>query len=330
MAGPELTMASRRLSDVASRYGLELRGGDREIVTVGPLSSSSSHRDRLLTFVSGERWMPALAESGIGAAVVPEALAEQAPEGVSLLVTSGDPQAFFTLLVDTAEAGEWERLEGSIGERTVIAPSAVVEDGVVIGEDCVVMAGAVVLANTRLGDRVVVKPNSVLGGEGFQVREIRGRRRIVPHTGGVHVGDDGAIGSQTCVDRGLFGDFTTVGEGSFVDNLVHVAHSVRIGRRVSVVACAEISGSVRIGDGVWLGPNVAINPSLTLGAHCFVGTGSVIVRDVPPHALVYGNPARVGGWMCSCQTKLALDGEDATCPACGRRYRLDGQRLVAL
>jgi UDP-3-O-[3-hydroxymyristoyl] glucosamine N-acyltransferase len=324
-------MSARRLSDVASRYGLELRGADREIVTVGPLSSSSAHRDRLLTFVSSERWMPALAESRIGAALVPQALAEQAPDGVSLLVTSGDPEAaFYALLADTADAGEWDRLEGSIGERTVIAASAVVEDGVVIGEDCVVMAGAVILANTRLGDRVIVKPNATLGGEGFQVRDIRGRRRIVPHTGGVHLGDDSAVGSQTCIDRGLFGDFTAVGEGSFVDNLIHVAHSVRIGRGVSVIACAEISGSVQVGDGAWIGPNASINPSLGLGDHCFVGTGSVVVGDVPPHALVYGNPARVGGWMCTCQTKLQLDGEDATCPACGRRYRLDGQRLVAL
>ena len=328
----ELILSPRRLSEVASRYGLRLEGPDREIVALGPLSSRSAHRARMLTYVTSERWAAELGGAGIGAAIVPAALAGDPVEGASRLVASGDPEAiFYSVLADTAEAGEWERLAGSVGEGAVIAPSAVIEDGVVIGADCRIMPGAVLLPNTRLGDRVTIKPNATLGGDGFQVREIHGRRRVVPHAGGVEIGDDGMVGSQTCVDRGLFGDFTTVGPGSHVDNLVHVAHSVTIGRDVAVIACAEISGSVTIGDGAWIGPRAAINPSLDLGAHCFIGTGSVVVSDVPAYALAYGSPARAAAWMCACRAKLTFAEDRATCGNCGRAFALvEGQRVHAL
>jgi UDP-3-O-[3-hydroxymyristoyl] glucosamine N-acyltransferase len=283
----------------------------------------------LLTYVTEPRWLAEFAGSDIAAAVVPESLVGGLADTRSALVSSGDPEAaFYGLLADTAQDGEWSVLDGATGAGSVVAPSAVVADGVVIGEDCVVMAGAVILANTRLGDRVVVKPNATIGGDGFEVREIGGRRSVVPHTGGVDLADDVAIGSATCVDRGLFGDFTAIGAGTHVDNLVHVAHSVRIGREASVVACSEISGSVTIGDGAWLGPNTTTRNGLTLGEHCYTGAGAVVVRDLPAHALAYGNPARLGGWVCRCRTKLALrDDGSAACPRCGSSYQLVGDRL---
>ena len=329
----ESTFRPRRLSEVASRYGLTLVGEDREVVTAGPIDSRSAHRDRLLTFVTAAAWLERFATGDVAAAIVPEALAAAgAPDGRTLLTTTGDAEAaFYGLLADSADAGEWTTLTSARGDGTVVHPHATVEDGVQLGAGCTVMAGAVLLANTRLGDRVVVKPNATLGGEGFQIREIHGRRRIVPHTGGVDVRDDAAIGSSTCVDRGLFGDFTTVHAGAHVDNLVHVAHNVVIGPQAAVVACAEVSGSVTLGEGAWIGPNAAINPSLQLGDWSYVGTGATVVRDVPAHALVYGSPAKLGGWMCRCRTKLTIaDGEAAACPRCGRRYRLDGLVLREL
>jgi acyl-[acyl carrier protein]--UDP-N-acetylglucosamine O-acyltransferase len=321
----EATMRPRRLSEIAGRYGLELRGPDREIVTLGPLDSRSAHGDRLLTFVTSRPWLERFAASGIAAAVVPEALA---PDEGSVLVTTGDPEtAFYGLLADTAEAGDWSTLEPRVGDGTVIAATATVDLACAIGRDCRIMAGAVLLANTRLGDGVVVKPNATLGGDGFQVRTIAGRRRVVPHTGGVDVRDGATVGSSTCVDRGLFGDFTTIGEHSHVDNLVHVAHSVEIGASATIVACAELSGSVQIGEGVWVGPRAAINASVRLGAHSFVGTGAVVVRDLPAHALAYGSPARIQGWLCFDGTRLEMVGDAGACSRCGQRFRLDGDDL---
>lgn len=308
----DLTLRPRPLSEIANRYGLELRGEDRTIAALGPSGSVSP---RLLTWATAERWLP----RGVAAVITTGELAPRVDPAVTVLVSERDPaDVFYELFADSA--GEWETVEASVGDGCEIHPSAVIEDHVAIGDGCRVMAGAVLMANTRLGDRVTVKPNAVLGGDGLQVREIRGVRRIVPHTGGVAIGDDATIGSQTCVDRGLFGDFTTIGAESHVDNLVHVAHSVRVGAGCTIVACAEVSGSVVLGDGVWLGPGVVINPGLVLGDHAFVGSGATVVRDVARHALVYGSPARFAAYVCVCQAKLAFAAGRAVCGVCGRAY----------
>jgi UDP-3-O-[3-hydroxymyristoyl] glucosamine N-acyltransferase LpxD len=247
------------------------------------------------------------------------------PPSRSALLTPGDPaDAFYTLFRDSVAQGDWTSLPSYCGTGTWIAPSAQIHDGVVIGDDCVIMDNVVVLPQTYISDRVAIKPNTTIGGDGFQLSTIEGRRRPVPHAGGVFIGDEVTIGSHNCIDRGLFGEFTTVGADTHFDNLVHVAHSVHIGRGAALAACAEISGSVSVGDGVWLGPRCAISAGLRIGEHAFIGIGSTVVRDVPPYALAYGVPARVKGWRCPCGERLP-DATVTQCPKCGRRLELSSE-----
>jgi UDP-3-O-[3-hydroxymyristoyl] glucosamine N-acyltransferase len=116
------------------------------------------------------------------------------------------------------------------------------------------------------------------------------------------------------------GDWTFLGAETMLDNLVHVAHNVRIGRRASLTACVELSGSVTVGDGVWLAPGVTVNHLVTIGNHSFIGTGSVVVRDIPPYSLAYGSPCRVAGLVCECRQKITFVEGAAVCAYCGRRY----------
>lgn len=80
--------------------------------------------------------------------------------------------------------------------------------------------------------------------------------------------------------------------------------------------------------GATIGANATIICGNTLGAHCFVGAGSVVTKDVPDYAVVYGNPARIHGWACECGTPLEFAGEGATCKQCGRNYRMAGDRVT--
>ena len=307
------------LSELAQRHGLSLRGPDREIVTVGAFNTRSPSVDRMLTFVAGEDLIPRFKETGIGACVVNESLAP-AMDGDSVLVTDGDPvEAFYSLFMETARLGMWEKLEARRGARTSVAETAVVHDNVQLGDDCVVMDHAVVMPNVRIGDRVTIKPNATVGGDGFEVRELGGRSQMVPHCGGVWIGDDVQIGSQTCVDRGMFGGFTVIGDETRTDNLVHVGHSASLGPRGIVAACTEI-GTMVAGEGFWLGPRCAVLQDAHLGHHAYVGIGSVVVRPIPPHALAFGTPARQHGWVCTCREKLSFEEGEATCPRCGRSW----------
>jgi UDP-3-O-[3-hydroxymyristoyl] glucosamine N-acyltransferase len=97
------------------------------------------------------------------------------------------------------------------------------------------------------------------------------------------------IQSNTCVDKAVFGGFTVVGQGSKVDNLVHIAHNVRLGPRNRVVAGAMVAGSVVTGEDVWIGPMASISSELTVGDRAAVSLGAVVTRSVPADTRVSGN-----------------------------------------
>lgn len=317
----ELTAAPIPLSRLAAAHSLTLKGPDHEVIAFGTLTSRSSHRQRMVTYATSEEYLRQFFGSGIAACVVPGTLVQGVETEQSLLITTGDPEeAFYEIFSESVTRGRWEPFPRYRGANTRLDPGAHIAEEVVICDGAVVQPNATVLAHTYLGERVTVKAGAVIGGDGFQLALSGGQRRLVPHAGGVVVEADVTIGSQTCIDRGLFGEMTTIGSGSKIDNLVHVAHSARIGRDCVVVACAEISGSVVLGDGAWLGPSCSVNPGLSVGAFAQIGTGSVVIGDIPDHAVAFGSPARVRGWRCRCGRRLELEDDAASCAVCGRTY----------
>jgi UDP-3-O-[3-hydroxymyristoyl] glucosamine N-acyltransferase len=307
-----------RLSTLAERPGLSVLGEDRQIAAFGSLSTRSRPVGQLLTYVTTPEYLQVYLQSDIAACVLHESLASGLPAGRSALITAMDPaECFYSIFTESVNAGGWTSLKSYRGHGTHIAPSAsIASDAVVIGDNCTIMQNVVIFPQTYIADDVVIEPNSTIGGTGFQLAMIDGRRRVVPHAGGVCLGNRVTVGSQTCIDRGLFGEFTRIGDDSHIDNLVHIAHSVSVGEDAAIVACAEVSGSVVIGDGVWLAPSCAINPGLKVGDHALVGTGSTVVSDIPPHVIAYGAPARVRGERCECGKSFPT-GASNRCDDCG-------------
>ena len=162
------------------------------------------------------------------------------------------------------------------------------------------------------------------------MKRIGGRRVNIPHSGGVWIGPDSSIGSSTAVDRGLFGTFTTIGADCHVDNLVHVAHNVELGDECAIVAGTVLAGSAIFGRGVWFGPGAVCNPEIVFGDHSYVGSGSVVTRDVPAFTLVAGSPARPFGTVCRCRAKVDLDAGTATCATCGTQLVKDEDGTIRL
>lgn len=175
----------------------------------------------------------------------------------------------------------------SIGAFTVIGPDCHIGSGTIIGRH-VVLSGMV-----RLGAECVIMSHAVIGEAGFGI-EVRqdGSLLRLAHVGGVTIEDGVHIGNFTAVASGTL-EPTVIGEGTQIDNLVHVAHNVRIGRNCQIAASAEISGSVVLEDDVYIAPRVAINQKLKVGTGSFIGTGSTVTRSIPPDSLAYGAPAKV-------------------------------------
>ena len=313
-------------NDLARRNGLGHIGPSRMLSSFATLDMKTVADEFCVTYAISRHHLSEFAAGGKAACVVPESLAHGwDPHAGALLTTTGDPQeAFYEAFLTSVNDGRWHLLETSIGEDARIAPTATVHDHVQIGAGCVIGDGAVILPNSHLGDGVAIKPNAVIGGAGFEVKTLRGARTMIPHMGGAWLDDHVAIGSQTCVDNGMFGEFTHIGAETKIDNLVHVGHSAQLGPRGIVAACSEI-GAIFAEEGFWIGPRCATNQGVRLGRYSYLGTGSVVVRDVPDHALAYGVPARLAGWMCECRARLDLDeAAECACVRCGRSYTREG------
>jgi UDP-3-O-[3-hydroxymyristoyl] glucosamine N-acyltransferase len=308
---------------------MALDGGDGEIERFTPLSDLVATGGVAVTYLASARFAGFL-RSGDDIAVVTRAdLRGYLQSGNIALIVDGDAHdAFYTAFTAAVEDGKYEQLESFRSPRAKIHPLASIAENVHIEAGAVIGACAVVLPNTYVGADVVIKPNATVGGDGYENAVIRGRRSIVPHAGGAWLCEGVHVGSSTCIDRGLFGDFSFVGPYTTMDNLVHVAHSVRMGKNCSLTACSEMSGAVVLGDGVWLGPNVSVNQSLTIGDHCYIGTGAVVTKNLPPHSFALGSPARVMAHACVCRAKLQFENGVATCGTCGKQYLQDAAGLV--
>jgi UDP-3-O-[3-hydroxymyristoyl] glucosamine N-acyltransferase len=182
-----------------------------------------------------------------------------------------------------------------VGEDAVVGPCAVVEAGVRIGDRATLGAHVVLGAGTVLGDDVTIGPGTVIGYTGFgYAREADGTPVLIPHQGGVVIGDRVEIGANTAIDRGTIDD-TVVCDDAKIDNLVHIAHNCHIGRGAFVIATAILCGGVRVGAGAWIAPNVAVREQLSIGENAIVGLSATVTKSVEPGVTVVGSPARPVG-----------------------------------
>jgi UDP-3-O-[3-hydroxymyristoyl] glucosamine N-acyltransferase len=184
----------------------------------------------------------------------------------------------------------------AIGDRVAIGPGTHVGRGVRIGADSVLRSNVTVYPGTEIGARVVVHAGTVLGSDGFGYVRDRdtGAYELFPQVGRLVVEDDVEFGALCSVDRGALGE-TRIAAGTKLDNHVHVAHNVRIGRNVVIAAQTGIAGSSVIEDDVvvagqvGIADHVRIESGAILGAQCGVPTGKVIRG---PGVLFWGTPAR--------------------------------------
>ena len=182
--------------------------------------------------------------------------------------------------------------EGAIiGDGCWISAHAVIGAGSVLGNDVRVHATAVVYPFTELGDRVTLHAGARVGREGFGfVPQANGVMRI-PHPGRCILEHDVEVGANSCIDRGSVDD-TIIGAGTKIDNLVQIAHNVRIGRGCFLASHAGVAGSTRIGDGVQVGGQAGIGGHVTIGSGANLAGGAGVIGNVPAGETWSGYPAR--------------------------------------
>ncbi|HEY5819105.1 MAG TPA: UDP-3-O-(3-hydroxymyristoyl)glucosamine N-acyltransferase [Mesorhizobium sp.] len=309
-------------SEIASLTGAQLADASKAGVMVTRIAAAGQGGPGSLIFVEGKRNAALLHEVEAAAILCAPDIAERAPAAAAVLVSPRPQQAFATigrLLFPEASIPGSVTGETGISARAAVSPSATIEDeaiieaGAVIGDGAVIGRGTVIAPNAVIGkqcrigrncfvgsgasvqyalvgDRVVIHGGARIGQDGFGfVGGAKGPERI-PQIGRVIIQDDVEIGANTTVDRGALTD-TIIGEATKIDNLVQIAHNVKIGRGCIIAGHCGLSGSCVLGDFVMLGGSVGLADHITIGSGAQIAAGSGLMDDVPPGARWAGLPA---------------------------------------
>ena len=305
------------LKAISEISGAETAGDaapDTLYTDVAPLDRASKNH---VSFLDNRRYTDSFSGSKAGACLVVPALADKAPAGMALLLTDEPYRGYAAVarsfhpqekplpgVAPTASVDESAKLgagcqvdagavigpRAEIGRGCHIGPNAVIGEGIVIGDDCVVGACAS-LAYCIIGARVTIHTGARIGQDGFGFALGADGHLKVPQVGRVIVEDDVEIGANTTIDRGAAPD-TVIGAGTKIDNLVQIAHNVRIGRGCVIVALVGISGSTEIGDFAMIGGQAGLTGHLRIGIGARIAAQSGIMRDVDDGVTVAGSPAK--------------------------------------
>jgi UDP-3-O-[3-hydroxymyristoyl] glucosamine N-acyltransferase len=291
--------------EIASFLKLPFKGSDKDFkVTAVTALSAATNSSISFCSLKLEEGMPLILQSRGGAFIVPEEWEKKAEFETLLhkqLILSPQPRLHvirtinhFFLPRGTASVHKTAVIDSSarIGKNCFLGAYVVIGENVEIGDNCKIDSGVHIYKDTKIGNGVCIQSGTVIGAPGFGYeRNEHGALEHFPHIGNVVIENDVEIGTNTSIDRGVFGS-TVIGEGSKIDNLVHVAHNVIIGKYSMLIAHAMIGGSTTIDDRVWIAPSTAVRDHVHISSDVFVGLASVITKDVPEGAIVVGAPAR--------------------------------------
>ncbi len=177
-----------------------------------------------------------------------------------------------------------------LGDNSVIFPHVYIGANTGIGANARIYPNVTIRENAVIGANVIIHANSVIGSDGFGYVQVGSSHEKIPQTGVVVIEDDVEIGSNVSIDRARFGQ-TVIGKGTKIDNLVQIAHNVRIGANSIVVAQAGISGSSRLGNNVILAGQSGIVGHVELGDNVIVGAQAGVTKSVPKNTILLGSPA---------------------------------------
>lgn len=313
-AGPDTSLS---LADVARAVGGQVVGDGS--VRVRGIASLDRATAEDLSFLASPKYAKLLADCGAGGVLVTPDLAEAPGRCANRVVVARPHEAMVALIphfyrmperpfagvhptavvaadaeIDPDACVEAFCVVGSgarVGAGVWLGPHSVVGEGVRIGARTRLIGHVTLYPGTEVGERCLLHAGVRIGSDGFGFVFRDGAHQKVPHVGRCLLGDDVEIGANSTVDRGSI-DATVIGDGSKLDNLVHVGHNVRVGKLCLFAAGVAIAGSTRIEDGVVLAGQVGVGGHLTIGARAVITAQAGVISDVPAGETWGGFPAR--------------------------------------
>ncbi|MBF0331894.1 MAG: UDP-3-O-(3-hydroxymyristoyl)glucosamine N-acyltransferase [Candidatus Omnitrophica bacterium] len=289
--------------------------GDGALLVNG-VSGIKEARPGDLTFLANPKYAPLASDTQASAIIVGR---DVLVAGKSVIQVD-DPSRAFTLVVAMVKEDLTPKMVGAhptavidpsvvLGEGVGIGPHAVIEKNAVIGAGTVICAGVFIGQKTQIGSKCLIYPNvtvredctlgnnviihsgTVIGSDGFGYNTVAGVHIKIPQTGCVVIEDDVEIGACVTIDRARF-DKTVIGRGTKIDNLVQIAHNVRMGEHCLIIAQTGIAGSALLGNSVTIAGQVGIAGHVHVGDGAAAGAQTGITKDVPAGMKMFGTPAQ--------------------------------------
>ncbi len=258
--------------------------------SVGIITHTSPN---MLVFLESDKFLPQfLKNPNISCVITTEQLARLLPQNYGIGISDNPRKAFFEYHNHLALKTDfyWKDFSSEISDEAIIHETAyIATKNIRIGRGTIIEPNVTVMERSIIGEDVILRAGCVIGSEGFEFKRINGKIVSVIHAGGVRLHDRVEVQANCTISRSVFAGFTDLGEDTKLDNLVHVAHDVRIGKRCFLPACVMIAGSVTIGDDVWIGPNASISNGINIGDRAHITLGAVVTKDVKADERVSGN-----------------------------------------
>jgi UDP-3-O-[3-hydroxymyristoyl] glucosamine N-acyltransferase len=302
-------------ADIARLAEGVLRGnGALRITGAAPLEKAGPSD---LTFLSDPALAPKVSAAAAGCLLAPPGTEDALKDFRGAVVFTKSPKYAFTLALRLVEknlrpapapgihSASSVSPSAHIGKDVHIGPFAVVEDGASVADGAVVDAQCYVGRNARvgrdarlypgvklmdaceLGNDVIIHAGAVIGSDGYGYISPNGTHEKIPQLGKVVVEDNVEIGANVAIDRAAL-EVTLIGAGTKIDNLVHIAHNVKIGRNCLILAQAAIAGSSVIGDGVIIAGQAGITDHVTVGANTVIMGKTGVMSDIGPGQVLFG------------------------------------------
>ncbi len=258
---------------------------DFNVENFGMVNSAISNT---ITYLYDEKYEKELNQNkNISVVITTYEISKRINKSIQIIVSVDPMSLFYRIYMDSFQSKTLNK--NSISSSAFISSNAIVESkGVMIEDDVVIEDNVVIKSNVIIKKGSIIRSGAIIGGDGFEVKTIDGKQAVIPHDGKVIIGENVDIGYNTCLDKGMFGRDTIIGNNSKIDNLCHIAHGVQIGENTKVVAKAMIAGSCNIGSNVWIGPGSNISNGICIEDNARVSIGSTVLRNVGKNQIVTG------------------------------------------
>ncbi len=287
-----------RVNELASFLEAVFEGdGGKEILKVAPIEEAGQDD---LSFATRGKGLKQAADSQAGCLLVP---VDYTNSPGRTIIRTTDPRAAAAKAIlkihpqpapkpgvhPTAVIGEGVK----IGAGTSVGPGCVIGDNVTIGERCILHPRVTIYRDVIIGDEAILHSGCVIGADGFGFVMTNGAYEKFPQVGRVEIGNRVEIGANSCIDRAALG-VTSIGDGTKLDNMVHIGHNCKIGKHVVIVAQTGLSGGVIVGDYAVIGGQVGIGDKARIESRAVIGSGAGILTSkvVRAGSVMWGTPAR--------------------------------------